>query len=372
MSKSTDLTSKIRIIIEIDDPGPGMKQLTEDLAGAKFQIGELTIVQNNFSAATQSTGLSVRGLLLNLRMFSFGVRTLRREFGDTNPALEAISQGLLVLAASGTLVASGFTIITNIAKDLPFITLAFQTVAFAAKTALAAVSLTALAVAGGVLIAIPLLQWWSDQVTGMAALRQEAKALAADLKALEAELDSLTRTQARFNLGMSALSLEMQKLKQAIDLQESGTEAMEARYAAMNAEMANARIQAAEMNLVIQEQNVLTKEGAAIQEDLDRRRRAKQLARGRLAGFIGEEAIFRAMQREGITEGKPTMESIRAVTRDQTAQRMMGGISAPSIIINFPNAQFNTEGDIEGAIISGAEKAGRILYNQYGIPGTQR
>ncbi len=372
MSRSTDLTSKVKIIIEIDDPGPGMRKLAEDISGAKVQIGEMTIVSNKYGAATASTGLSVRRLLLDLRMFSFGVRTLRREFGDTNPAIEAMASALLVLAASGTMVTAGLDIVTRTAKNLPFIQLAFQTITFAAKTTLAAISVTALATAATVLIAIPLLGWWSDQVTGMAALRQEAKALATDLRVLGAELDALTRSQERFNLGMSATSLEMQRLKRAIDLQESGTEALEAQYAAMSAEYANARIEASAFALILQELNTVQKEGAALSEDIERRRRAKQLARGRLGGFIGEENIFRAMQREGITTGKPTMESLRAVTRDQNAQRVMGGISAPSITINFPNAQFNTVGDIVGAIVSGAEKAGRILYNQYGVPGNQR
>ena len=371
MSKSTDLTSKVKIIIEIDDPGPGMRKLAEDISGAKIQIGEMTIVQNKYGAAATSTGLSVRRFLLDLRMFSFGVRTLRREFGDTNPALEAMSSALLVLAASGTMVAAAFDIVRGVSKNLPFIQLAFQTVAFAAKTTLATVSVGALATVASVLVGIPVLMWISDQVTGMAALRQEAKTLAADLRVLGSEIDSLTRSQDRFNLGMSALSLQMMKLKQAIDLQESGTEAMEAAYGVMSAEMENARIEAATTNLVLQELNITQKEGAALAEDIDRRKRAKQLARGRLGGFIGEENIFRAMQREDITKGRPTMESLRAVAGDQNARGMASG-SAPSITINFPNAQFNTEGDIEGAIMSGAEKAGRILYNQYGLPGNQR
>ncbi len=372
MSRSTDLTSKIKIIIEIDDPGPGMKRLAEDITGAKVAIGEMTIVQNKYATSATSTGTSVRRLLLDLRMFSFGVRTLRREFGDTNPAIEAMSQALLVLAASGTMVVSGLSLITGVSKKLPFIQLVFQTVAFAAKTTLAAASITMLAAGATLLIAIPLLGWIRDQTSGMATLRREAKDLAADLRVLGAEIDSLTRSQDRFNLGMSSLSLQMQKLKQAIDLQESGTEAMEARYAALSAEYANARLEASEYALVLQELNIAEKEGAALAEDLERRKRAKQLARNWMGvgGIISEEDIFRAMQREGITEGRPSMTSINAV-REQNAQGMSGG--TPSVLVQFLNSVFNTEGDIEGAVTRGVERGlDRVIYNQYGVPGTQR
>lgn len=370
MSRSTDLTSKIKIIIEVDRPGPGMKQLVEDLTGAKIAVGDITIVQNKYAASSRATGLSVRGLLLDLRMFSFGVRTLRREFGDTNPAIEAMSSALLVLAASGTMVAATFDIVKRGMVVWPAIVATLK-VAIGVVGGLTVV-FTGLAVIAGVIVGIGLLRWISDQTSGMAALRQEAKDLATDLRALGAEIDSLTLSQSRFNLGMSALSLEMQRLKQAIDLQESGTEAMEARYAALSAEYANARIQASEYAIVLQELNITQKEGERLEEDITRRRRAKQLAKGQLGGFLGEENIFRAMQREGITEGRPTMRTLGAVMRDQNARGMGGGASAPSITINFPNAQFNTEGDIEGAIMSGTEKAARILYNQYGIPGYQR
>ncbi|GAH21805.1 unnamed protein product [marine sediment metagenome] len=50
--------------------------------------------------------------------------------------------------------------------------------------------------------------------------------------------------------------------------------------------------------------------------------------------------------------------------------RAMGGPAG--IVINFPNAIFNTEGDIEGALQSGGEKAGRIIYNQYSTSGAQK
>ena len=372
MSKSSELTSKIKIIIEIDDPGPGRKKLAEDLTGAKVVLRDLTIVQNKYSAAATSTGTSVRGLLLDLRMFSFGVRTLRREFGDTNPALEAMSQGLLVLAASGTMVISGMSLIRKVIGGVRsgYTQLAFQTVAFAAKTTLATISVTALAAGAAVLVGIPLLMWINDQVSGMAALRQQAKALAADMRMLDVEIETLTMSQERFNLGMSALSLQMMKLKQAIDLQQSGTEAMEAAYAVMSAEMVNARIQAAQTGVALQLLGIIEKEGAATAEDIARRKRAKQLTRYNIGGYE-EELIFQAMKREGITEGRPSMQSMQAVAGGQTA-RGLGMASAPSITINFPNAQFNTEGDIEGAIMSGAEKAGRLLYNQYGLPGTQR
>ena len=122
---------------------------------------------------------------------------------------------------------------------------------------------------------------------------------------------------------------------------------------------------------MLQERNMLQKEGEAREADIARRQRAQKLTRYNVGGYE-EELIFQAMKREGITEGRPSMRSLQAVAGDQTRQGLMGSGSAPSVTINFPNAIFNTEGDIEGALASGAEKAGRILYNQYGLPGLQR
>ena len=80
MTSPIDLTAKIRILIEMDRPGPGAKELEEDLIRVKVSMGDLSNVTNVYRTTTVSTTASVRHLLLNLRMFSFGVRTLRREF----------------------------------------------------------------------------------------------------------------------------------------------------------------------------------------------------------------------------------------------------------------------------------------------------
>lgn len=379
MSKSTDLNAKIRFVFEVDATG-GIAQLSQAEDGVKtltFQIGEITQVTNNIREATSSYGTSIRGLLLNLRMFSFAVRTLRREFGDTNPVIENISASLITVAAFTTGVAAAWDIATKatkafMASSAPLIgTLKIIIGVFGAwQTALVALAL----------IALPgVVKGLFELTSGVSKFRREAKELETDINMLEAGLDRLSLTQDRFNLGLSMTALSIMQLKRAIDLQQSGTAAMEAQLEAYNAELVNQRINQAGLNLQAQEQNLILKETQALQLDLKRQQEAARIA-GRIAGGAGmaltQQRVADALRQMGWEPGQPiNRRRLMGIVREQTA----GGITprggaggGATVTVNFPNAFFQTAEGVREAIIEGATEAGRIIFNQYAEPGAQR
>ena len=373
MSKSTDLTAKIRFIFEVD-AAPGVAQLAQAADGVKvlkFNIGEITQVTTNIKEATSGYGTSIRGLLLNLRMFSFAVRTLRREFGNTNPVIEQISTNLITLAALTTGLAAGYDLLKRGVDAF-----------WAASTGLLGTVKVAIGVMGGlgtvltgigvVIAGIAIARWFSDWVTGISAIRRESKGLEVDLSMLKAELEDLNMEQERFSLGLSATSIQIMKLKRAIDLQQAGTEALEAELAAVNAEQTNMRIINAELALEAQQKNLIDKETTQILADNLRMIKAIQIA-GRIP--ISREVAFRALQMTGWVPGqrRPPMRVFQAAAEQTRAGVTPRGGGGANVTINFPNALFQTVEGVREAIIEGARQAADIIrFNQYAEPGTQR
>lgn len=374
MSSPTDLTARVHIVLEIDRPGPEMEQLAEGVQKVNVRIAEINQVQNTYKQTTISTTASVRHLLLNLRMFSFGIRTLRREFGDTSPALEAFSTGLITIAAIGSTLVSASSLIKGAIGRLKplFQAGSKEALKLAADMAALGITWTGVAVAAALLIAIPVSSWLLDAFTGVHELRQEAKSLALDLKMLETRLKSLSAEQEKFNVGMSATQIQMRELKRAIDLAGGSNAALEAQLAVISAEYENMSIVSMKARLEQEALTIAQTEGKTAADDLARAASARKQARSRIGGFIGEETIAEALKLQGITEGRPSMESLRAAAG---GEQSLGGLSiagAPQVTITFPGAVFNTEGDITGALEDGGTQAARILYNQYTPPGGQR
>lgn len=376
MSSPTDLTARVHIVLEIDRPGPEMEQLAEGVQKVSVRIAEINQVQNTYRSTTVSTTASVRHLLLNLRMFSFGIRTLRREFGDTSPALEAFSTGLIVIAAVGSSVVSAMSLMRGaVGRLAPYLAgMNFATIIGSAKilvgvlggpAGVAAVLLT--------LVAIPVASWAMDAASGVSALRREAKSLELDLKMLETQIKSLSAEQDKFNLGMSATQIQMRELKRAIDLAGGSNAALEAQLAVISAEYENMTIASMKARLEQEALTVAQTEGKTVVDDLRRAASATRQARSQVGGFIGAETIAEAMKLQGITKGRPSWEALQAAAPGrERGPSGLGGMGSAQVTINFPGATFNTEGDIEAALEAGGAKAARVLYNQYAIPGGQR
>ncbi len=361
----------------MDRPGPGAKELADDLIRVKVTMGDLNNETHIYRTTTVSTTASVRHLLLNLRMFSFGIRTLRREFGDTNPALEAFTTGLIVFSAVGSSAVAGLSLLRGAAARvipvLKGLTFGLSSLVGTAKVAIGVLGFTAAGV-GAVLLglaAIPVAVWAMESATGLNALKREARDLAADLKILEVQIGSLRAEQDKFNLGMSATAIRMRELKRAMDLAGEGNKALESQYKSAAAEMENESLAAMRLTLQINRLTVAETEGKAAKDELARLAAARRQSWGIAGGVFGEEAIAEAMRREGITSGRPSMKTLGAVMQERGPQGLGGGGQAPSVTISFPGAVFNTREDIVGALEEGGLSAARIIQNQYAPPGVQ-
>ena len=375
MSKSTDLTAKIRFIFEVDAT-QGIGQLGQAADGVKvlkFNVGEITTVTNNVREATSGYGSSVRGLLLNLRMFSFAVRTLRRELGDTNPVIEQISTNLITFAAAATGIVAGLDLMSRVMKVFAGATLPSLIGTLKIAVGVLGGIGTIATIVGSVLL-VTLAKGIFDVTSGISGLRQEARALADDLLILKTTLEALNLEQDRFNIGLSATSITMMKLKRAIDLQQSGTEALEAQLAAVTAEYRTLQIANAEANQEAALGNLIAKETQQALADIERSKAAIQMVRA-ARGFITEEEARRALEMVGYAKPGDVRPSRRvfAAAREQTRAGINPGAAGANVTINFPNALFQTVEGVREAIIEGAREAARVIqFNQYAAPGTQR
>lgn len=369
MSKTLDLTAKIRFQIEVDRLGPGLQPEIDALRAVKLTMGDVNVTTQTFRTTTTSAATSVRYLLLNLRMFSFGIRTLRREFGDTNPALEAFSTTLLITAAVGTSLISATTLLKGAIATLGPI-VAGLTFGLGALGGTAKILIGVLGGPASVvtvllsLVAIPVALWAMESAAGISALRREAKGLKEDLSMMEAQLESLRMEQDKFNLGTSATSIHLMELRRALKLAGGENEALESQIAASVAELANQRIEAARAELAIQELTIANAELASMTAES-----------GREINAMLPQMIGRSLSMERLNEaiqnliGRGGGDSMAPLPGRERNPIGLGGIG--QILINFTVSR-----DAEGHIViergGGSRGAGdRVIQNQYAPPGVQ-
>ena len=371
MSKSADLNAKIKFTFEVD-AGSGVSQIETVNAALGNQIvvmGDLIIVQQKAASSGRKFGSGVRGTLMSLRMFSFAVRTLRRELGDTNPIIEGISTGLILVSSTLT----GLTAAGDLANKATKALGGGMAGLSASVTSLSTTLVTLAPVIAVILATFILLSrvaMWFDMATGIDVVRRASKALSLDIKTLKNDIEVLNREQDAFNIGMSETALQMRKLKQAIDLQQSGTEALEDQLGVLAAEYENAGIKADEMGLSLKRQTLLEKELTEAQNES-----ARIMAAKRKAGanpFISEEAALLAYQNIGWKPGDPN-PSPDAFARGKE-QSSYGATQAQraEIVFNFPNAVFNNVADVITTLEASLRNPMAVLFNQYANPGRQR
>lgn len=376
---STTLTAKVKFTFTVDAAsGIAQLQQTEDgVVNLTFQIGELVNITNNVKGATSGYGSSIRGLLLNLRMFSFAIRTLRREFGNTNPIIEKISANLITLAAVTTGVAAAFTMIKGAIDafwaSTTYVVLALQTIIFA----LGALQVIAIGLA---LIALPtVIKGIQNFTSGITQLKREAKDVASDISMMEAAIKQLSLTQERFNIGLSQTSLSIMLLQRAIDLQQTGTEQLQAQMETLNAELRNQEINQAGLNLVQSQRNLILKEARDLNADILRQEEAIRRA-GHEPGGVGmmrtQQNLLQYLRATGWEPGDDInrRHMLDYIQREQNrgGVRRGGGGFTGGVIINIPNAIFQNIEDLAGALTGAAMTARDIIYNQYADPGGQR
>ncbi len=373
MSKSANLNAKIKLELEVDAASGTavLNQASSGLQNLIFNIDNSTTITNNAAKATASYSGSLRATLMSFRMFSFALRSLRRELGDTNPALESVTTGLIILSSAGTGIAAGMRLIGQAANKLSKTHLKGlgAQLAFLKTTALA--NIPVLIAVGATIATAFAVSYLSDWASGATKVRREIKALDADLGMMKATLEAVNLAQDRFNLGVSATSLTMMKLQRAIDLQQSGTEGLEATLKQVNAEYRDMQITASEAALATQSLT-LTKKGLQFAADEAAREQKAIKIAGRSVGPSGmmmtPDRIQAALRRMNWTEGNVNMRRLRQTVRQGGPG---GGGGAVSVTVTFPGANIMNSDDVRGAFEGLGQYLNQLVYNASAEPGAQ-
>ena len=230
----------------------GTAQLT-----AQYQVFDDEAIRaaasaTKLSAAQGTAGVSARSVLLDLRMFAFGLRTIRTELGDTNPLMSAITDKLILFAAVATMVASGLDMYSKSGAIAKMISNAYASSALAA--ALASETLTAavgtlaaaygpiLVVLAAVAAALAYINWY-EGVNGVNAANDSIKNYTDQVKVLTDQLSELKDQQEAVNEQMDRTNLLSAQLDYAIMLQGFATPQQEAMKQQLRVQSATESIQ---------------------------------------------------------------------------------------------------------------------------------
>lgn len=197
----------VRVLFSIDvkaqtQEAAAMTAELRKMGDVSIQTGDILV---NMNQATRSTGYSLRRTLLDLRMFSFAVRTLRREFGSTNPIVDAASSALLIVSAAATGTMTAYSMLTQAQRALSAGTVTAAATMAGLKTGMTALLAVAKAlwpvwvILGGLIAGIAI----GEYVSGIDSIQRS-------IKGWKEEVEDLGRSMRDLNLEMGLQNEEMQ------------------------------------------------------------------------------------------------------------------------------------------------------------------
>jgi len=346
-------TANMRAYITIDTTV--LAKGSAELAAVRREIESLieakkgvVSVNTRMVASSQDVAMSTRSALLNFRMFSFAIRTLRREFGITNPVIEQFSQVLIVGSALGTGLVAGHKLLTTGVKQL---TGAYgegigAAAGFYAALKAGALSVTLLSVAAAALLGFAVGTWIGEQAPAFKEMTAAVKGYKEAVEDLTGSLSGLKVEQAGLGAEAAVYQAQIARINYEISLQGEATDAQTASLEMLSGAMARLKMEAAG----------LTAAGAVIGADVTRfqfeqaqveeeRKEYRGAALARLNPLTG------AADRPG---GLPA----------QIAEKI-SPVPGISILIDFAGSVFGAGTDVEGAtrrgVLDALEGIGRIL-----------
>lgn len=320
---------------------------------------------------TGKLGISMRGVALDLRMISIAIAIFRREVGTTNPIVDMLSRGLLVLSTAATATIASIDLLQ---KYNVLAAGGFASLAASAKSALA--SIAAFVVTHPILILIAALAAavialgfaFSDQAITTRAYRSEMESLEKTIEDAENALKGLRLEMEELQIQNAALRIQEMEIQHAIAMRGFATEeegrtidALTIAESYLNYELAK---QALHEKTLQHEANLSKAQLDAINKDIQSRPAFGFDLGGRIQDFFwqlfggqGESPLKgfpRAPWAPWAPPGQAGFYSPPSITSRDLA-RMGGGFV--SIAISFPHATFATGIDIESAIKRGAAEA---------------
>lgn len=356
MSTTTQLRAYITIDTTVMAKGSEeLANLRAMLRGLKDEEAGILDVKTRLTDATKEQSISTRSLLLNFRMFSFAVRTLRRELGITHPLFEQFSRVMLVGAAAGTLLVSANTLIT---KGLPLLVgevgkgmsvMGGLTAAFEAGN----VAVLGLSVAVGALIGFGLGTWIGEQLSPIREMNSAIKSYKELIEDLTDAIGDLKVEQSALSAESSMYAAAIARVNYEIALQGYATDAQTETLKMLEQATSRATVAQADLRAVT---SYATSEAMRAADEQSAMEAEKVEARQR-ASRVGSP--YRREPAEGLGRFNP----FDAATRDMLARQITG--LPVEVIVDFTGALFGNAGDITGAVRRGIDQGfqdvGRIL-----------
>jgi len=184
--------------------------------------------------STEKVRISMRGVALDLRMISIATAIFRRELGTTNPVIDAMSRGLLILSTSATAALAAVDLLSKAA--------ALSTLGWAGLTA-------AIKGAGAALIGF---------------LANPIVALVVGIALVIAGIVALIHQMSPAQQAAAYFADEMTRLKQATEDAKLAVETLQYQMEALQIQEQRLRLQEMELEYAIERRGFSTKEEEAL------------------------------------------------------------------------------------------------------------
>ena len=329
------------------------------------------VVNKEATSAARGYGVSMRRLMMDLRMMSIGLRILRNEFGGINPILDIGINTLYQAAAAGSVLTASYGILTRAMATI-------KEAAGGAATNMAVLRYALMATAGpiyivaaaiGGLLALGLGQWIYAQESGIVDLKNEIKGLEESLKDLQGEMRNLGVEQAALTAQGAALSARIRATKREIELTGDPTGMLAAQLKSLEATYEDVGISQG----FLRAEQALTRSEIEKNTDAteDHKEAIEEANRVAIEGFVagtglpaagtpyvpavGQQQLGGEVRRRGVV-GVEAGEVI--MQREQVATMMAGGGPGQiSISISLAGANISGIQDLEGTLRRGGEAA---------------
>lgn len=332
-----------------------IQSFQESIRGIKDSAAEVP-------ESTERMRISMRGVALDLRMISIAVAIFRRELGTTNPVIDLLGRGLLIVSTSATATLATLDLL-NKATSAHGITMAVVA-SKAATFGTAIVSfltnpmvLAAAAVIAAVAAVVMLMQHFSPAqvatryfASEMERLREATDSAKLAMEVLQYQMDSLQITQQR-------LRIREQEIEYAITRRGYATAAETAELAALQAHQDSTSLSMERFRLKTMEtEHAMTGYQMRI-ADVERTI-AGLPEYGWAPGFV-PEVVARPTPEQLMPSPYGQMGFPEPMVAVQAADLFEGGGGGRALAVNisFPNARFSTEIDLRTALRNASEEA---------------
>jgi hypothetical protein len=360
---------RTQIVINVTVPqGANLGPYIQQVQQLQQTLGTAAPTIININNQTRAWSATTRRLLLDLRMFSFAMRTLRREFGVTSPIVEAATRGLIVISAVATGAVAGFDMLRRIQTMLTGSTVGLSAAMASLKAGAAGLMAVlsalwpVLVVLASVIGGIKLFEW----LTGIQGVQSAMKQWKKDVEDLNASLKDLRYEQSLVSEEMQYYQYWLDNVEYAEEKMGYATEEMTRMQGYLNQQLKSSQ---RDLSALTWEMTTVTNRAAGLERATEDAQEAIQRhRRGALGALVNPQ--FWLSFPQNVMGGLGMLGGMLGGGREQVPRNVTpaGGGGLVQVQISFPNATFHTQEDVEAALERGGEAAGqRLEYLRRGL-----